>query len=87
MNCTFFGHRDVTCEVKELLKSAILDLIDKEHINNFLVGNNGNFDFYVQCTLAELKKEGVDISFAIVLSHLGKKLCQVTKATQFFQRN
>ena len=38
----------------------------------FPVGNNGNFDFYAQCLLRELKNEGFKINFSIVLSRLGE---------------
>lgn len=72
MNCAFFGHRNAPSEIKILLKEAILHLIQTEGVHNFFVGNNGNFDFYVQCVLKELKDEGLDICFDIVLSHLGE---------------
>ena len=73
MNCMFLGHRDAGGEAKETVKTAILDLIEKEKIDAFLVGNNGNFDFYVQCVLQEMKEAGADIRFCIVLSYLGEK--------------
>ena len=73
MNCTFFGHKDATDEVKFLLRESILCLMKKESVEKFLVGNNGNFDFYVQCVLQELKEAGVDRHFDIVLSHLGEE--------------
>ena len=72
MNCAFFGHRNAPSEIKILLKEAILHLIQTEGVRNFFVGNNGNFDFYVQCVLKELKDEGLDICFDIVLSRLGE---------------
>jgi len=72
MNCTFFGHRDATEEIKKRLKETILHLIQKENVKNFVVGNNGNFDFYAQCVLKELQNEGVDLCFDIVLSRLGE---------------
>ena len=70
MNCAIFGHHVAGEEVKPLLKEAILYLVQDKHIRNFLVGNNGNFDFYAQCVLQELKPEGVNINFSIVLSHI-----------------
>ncbi len=73
MNCTFFGHRNATDEVKASLKNIILYLVEKEHIERFLVGNNGNFDFYAQCVLQELKNEGRDICYDIILSRVGEK--------------
>ena len=70
MNCAIFGHHDAGAEVKPLLKEAIIYLVQDKHIRNFPVGNNGNFDFYAQCVLQELKLEGVNINFSIVLSHI-----------------
>lgn len=73
MNCAFFGSRDVGDFVRPIVRKAILDLIKNQKIDCFYVGNNGNFDFYVQCILAELKKEGYEIDFNIVLSHISEK--------------
>ena len=73
MSCTFFGHRDATDGIKAKLKKSILYLIEERQVERFLVGNNGNFDLYVQCVLIELKKEGVNIRFDIVLSRPEEK--------------
>ncbi len=84
MNCTFFGHRDEGEQVKVLLRKTIMDLVKEEGVKSFLVGNNGNFDFYAQCVLSELKKEGLDISFEIVISNISEKaLSQNQNATVF----
>ena len=72
MNCTFFGHQDATSDIKGILKETILYLMETEGVKNFLVGNNGQFDFYVQSALREIKNEGADICFRIILSRLGE---------------
>ena len=69
MNCTFFGHRDVGEEIKVLLKKTIIYLYERGEVKRFLVGNNGNFDFYVQIVLSELKSER-NLDFDIVLSYV-----------------
>lgn len=84
MFCTFFGHQNATDEVKALLKETIVNLIQKEGVRKFLVGNNGNFDFYVQCVLSELKNERYDICFDIVLSHLGEKALSQNQSETVF---
>ena len=73
MICTFFGRQDTPCEVKALLKSAVVDMIVTEGVNTFLVGNNGRFDYYAQCVLQELKDVGADIDYSIVLSRPNEK--------------
>ena len=62
MNCTFFGHRDATEDVKKRLEEAILYLVKTEGVRSFIVGNNGNFDYYAQCVLQKIKKEAVSNS-------------------------
>ena len=73
MNCTFFGHRDATEEVKPKLREIILNLLKSGRVERFFVGNNGNFDLYVQNILQELKENGVGVHFDIVLSSIGEK--------------
>ncbi len=84
MNCMFLGHRDAGGEVKETIKTAILHLVKKERVDRFLVGNNGNFDFCVQCVLKELKEAGVDIDFCIVLSHPEEKALSNNQSETIF---
>lgn len=72
MNCIFFGHHDAPSEIKASIKRAIFLLYQKEHIQNYYVGNNGKFDYYVQCILKEMINDGIDICFNIVLSNLNE---------------
>ncbi len=69
MICTFIGHREVPNEIKECLKPAIIDLIEKENVNMFYVGNHGQFDFLVKTVLEELK-ETYNIKYHIVLAYM-----------------
>lgn len=84
MNCTFFGHRDVSDAIKGDLEESILSLIETERIELFLVGNNGNFDFLVQEVLAGLKREGKDVRFRIVLSRLDEKALSMNQKETVF---
>lgn len=72
MRGTFFGHKNTSDSMKEDLKKAITAFIENEGVMKFYVGNNGNFDFLVQRTLAEIQKEGKDIEFYIVLSFVNE---------------
>ena len=56
MICTFFGHSDAPENVKPSLKAAIIELIEKENVTGFYVGNHGNFDRMTISILSELTK-------------------------------
>ena len=73
MICTFFGHKNTPSAAKELLKSTIIELIEKDGVKKFYVGNNGAFDLYVQQALREISKSYVEISYFIVLSQISEK--------------
>ena len=47
-SCTFFGHRDTKKEIEPIIKSTLIELIEKNNVNIFYVGNNGNFDMIVK---------------------------------------
>lgn len=49
MKCAFFGHRDAPSSIKPRLGEAIFNLISNG-VDEFYVGNNGNFDLIVQHT-------------------------------------
>ena len=68
MVCTFFGHKDTSSHITNELEMTVRELI-KSGVREFFVGNNGNFDFYVQKILSKLAEEE-DISFAVVLSYI-----------------
>ena len=72
MVCTFFGRRNAPSSVKEKLSEAINDLI-KRGYDEFYVGNNGNFDFYVQSVLSDIIKTNCKVSFTVVLSRPDEK--------------
>lgn len=70
--CTFFGHRDAPDNVGLQLSENLRNIIVHENVNIFYVGDNGRFDKMVQMVLANLKKEGYDIEFFVVLAYMPK---------------
>ena len=73
-NCTFFGHRDCPETIKPKLREVIVDLITNHDVDMFYVGNQGQFDAYVHSELRQLKKEYLQINYAVVLAYMpGKK--------------
>lgn len=73
MNCGFFGHGDTPDTIKPLLKQEIEKLIINKNVDNFYVGNHGNFDRMVYSVLKELKAIYPDIKSNIVLAYMPSK--------------
>ena len=72
MICTFFGHRDTPTEIKAPLRQVILDLIERQGVQQFYVGNHGSFDAMAHSLLAELEQSH-GIRYEIVLAYLPGK--------------
>lgn len=66
--CTFFGHRDTPERIKPTLRQAILDMIEKEGVEQFYVGAQGRFDQMATDILKELA-DRYPIRFAVVLAY------------------
>lgn len=73
MTCTFFGHRDTPWYIEEELEEILKVLITKENADNFLVGNQGNFDVIVLKVLRKLEKEFPHIKVSVVLAYMPMK--------------
>lgn len=69
MICTFFGHRDAPPKIKPALRQVLLDLIERQGVKQFYVGNQGNFDVMARSLLAELEQSH-GIRYEIVLAYL-----------------
>ena len=69
MICTFFGHRDAPPKIKPALRQVLLDLIERQGVRQFYVGNQGNFDAMARSLLAELEQSH-GIRYEIVLAYL-----------------
>lgn len=72
-SCTFFGHRIINKDIKDLLTRQIDILIAEHGVNVFYVGNNGQFDHLVAAVLRELKSRNPQISYSIVLAYLPER--------------
>jgi hypothetical protein len=72
MTCTFFGHRDTPYIVFEQLKTSIINMIEKNNVERFYVGNNGNFDIMAQKALEEISIKRNDFDYLIVLSRINE---------------
>ena len=68
--CTFFGHRNVSEKITDVLTPILSELIEKNGVEVFYVGSQGNFDNIVIKTLENLKDKYSHISFYIILAYL-----------------
>ena len=66
----FFGHRDVTHDIRAKLQFIIEQLITEEQINSFYVGHQGQFDSMVRSVLKELKVKYPHIRYTVVLAYM-----------------
>lgn len=69
MVCVFFGHRDAPSTLRSVLRQTIEHLIVGEGVENFYVGNQGNFDLMAQQELCNAKKRYPHIIYEIVLAY------------------
>lgn len=69
MTCTFFGHRDAPQKIEPILKSTIIDLIEKNNVDLFYVGNQGQFDSMVFRILKELSRQ-YKIDYYVSLAYI-----------------
>ena len=72
MICTFFGHRDASDTVRPLLREVLTDLIERQHVTSFYVGNQGRFDAMVRSLLASIAQTH-QIEFDVVLAYYPNK--------------
>ena len=68
--CCFFEHREVTHDIRQKLTETIENLIIAEKVDNFYVGNQGQFDIMVYTVLSELKSKYPHIKYTVVLAYM-----------------
>ena len=68
--CCFFGHREVTHNIRDKLTSVIEKLITEDSITEFYVGHQGQFDSMVYSVLKELKGKYPHIRYTVVLAYM-----------------
>ena len=68
--CCFFGHREVTHNIREKLTAIIEKLITEDDVTKFYVGHQGQFDSMVYFVLKELKAKYPHIRYTVVLAYM-----------------
>ena len=68
--CCFFGHREVTHNIKDKLIAIIEKLITEDGVTEFYVGHQGQFDNMVYSVLKELKAKYPQIRYTVVLAYM-----------------
>ena len=68
--CCFFGHREVTHNIKPKLTEIIEKLITEDGVTDFYVGHQGQFDSMVFQVLKELKVKYPKIRYTVVLAYM-----------------
>ena len=69
-SCCFFGHREVTHNIKPKLTAIIEKLITEDDVTEFYVGHQGQFDGMVYSVLKELKAKYTQIRYTVVLASM-----------------
>ena len=68
--CCFFGHREVTHNIRQKLTAIIEKLFTEEGVTKFYVGHQGQFDSMVYSVLKELKANYPQIRYTVVLAYM-----------------
>ena len=68
--CCFFGHREVTHNIKPKLTEIIEKLITEYGVTDFYVGRQGQFDSMVYSVLKELKANYPHIRYTVILAYM-----------------
>ncbi len=68
--CTFFGHRDAPRSLRGALKNKITELIVKQGVDLFYVGNHGQFDAMALPVLQELAPLFPHVRYYVVYAYL-----------------
>ena len=66
----FFGHREVTHNIRDKLTGIIENLITEKDVKEFYVGHQGQFDSMVYSVLKELKEVYPNIRYTVVLAYM-----------------
>ena len=68
--CCFFGHREVTHNIRPKLTAIIQRLVTEDGVTEFYLGNQGQFDSMVYSVLKELKGKYPQIRYTVVLAYM-----------------
>lgn len=67
--CSFFGHREVTHEIEDMLITQIRYAITYYGVEIFYIGNNGEFDSITRRVLRKIKDEHKKIEIYVALAY------------------
>ncbi|OUP11615.1 hypothetical protein [Anaeromassilibacillus sp. An200] len=81
--CCFCGHRDTPESILLSLEQKIQYLITQEQVQQFYVGNEGNFDRMARKSLYKLQQSYPWIQIAIVLAYLPHTREELSKDTLY----
>lgn len=70
MTVTFFGHRHTLSDIGEPAEKLLIQLIEEDDADDFLVGSEGNFDRIIYAKLKKLQKKYPQIKVKIVLAYM-----------------
>ena len=68
--CCFFGHREVTHNIRPKLTAVIEKLITEDDVTEFYIGHQGQFDSMAYSVLKELKAKFPQIRYTVVLAYM-----------------
>ena len=68
--CCFFGHREVTHNIRPKLTAILGKLITEYGVTDFYVGHQGQFDSMVYSVLKELKAKYPHIRYTVVIAYM-----------------
>ena len=66
----FFGHREVTHNIRDKLTEIIENLITEKDVKEFYVGHQGQFDNMAYSVLKELKSNYPHIRYIVILAYM-----------------
>ncbi len=71
--CTFFGHRDIDCNIEKALYTVLVKLIEEYDVTCFYVGYQGNFDKLVCQQLKKLQTIFAHIHYTVILAYFPRE--------------
>ena len=72
----FIGHKEAFCDTGKI-RDAIVELIEKNGLTEFLLGGMGQFDMICARILCELKKKYRFLRVYLVIPHLGFRVTDI----------
>ena len=84
MTVTFFGHRNTPSDIGEPAEKLLMQLIEEDGADDFLVGSEGNFDRMIYAKLKKLQKKYPQIKVKIVPAHMPTSMPSTARERENF---